>query len=84
MKTMMYKGISLTTNTASGILKGEGAYAVLCGNKKFVFDTIADFKRCVNGIRQIANVQEDVPYLENGKWGYVPIENFKNFVLGAK
>lgn len=81
MKTVkIYKGIALVENDFGGYLSGEGRYAVHCGNKKFVFKTIKEFKDAVNAVSEFPVESVVVPFIENDSWGNVPLANFRNFV----
>lgn len=81
-KILKYKGVTLSENNLGNYLAGEGRYAVYCGTKKFVFDTIKAFKDAVNGINPYKDVcRMTTPYIENGKWGGVDVEQFRKFIL---
>lgn len=80
-----YKGIVLNENDFAGYLAGEGKYAVYCGTKKFVFNTIQNFKDAVNGHDALMGLLPVwIPFIENGEWDSVPLAEFKDFVLNNK
>lgn len=81
-KKLKYKGVTLYTNDFGSIVNGESLYVVICGNKKFPFKSIKEFKDAVNGKTIYPkNVIYEVAYIENGDWGTIPLDEFKNFAL---
>lgn len=77
----IYKGIKLELNDAVSRVMGEGKYIVVCGDKIFTFNSIQSFKDAVNGESGIVGVRVHCSYKENGEWGSIPIEKFREFVL---